>query len=121
MRHKLICGGFATFMLLLFALNISFAHEVTMMAAARLGDGPSIEAGKYRIELIKTQDSSHAVFYQHGEEVARAPVTLVSEPSKASRTAVYSEQRDDGRVITRIDLQGSQEALVFVQATEQSE
>jgi hypothetical protein len=50
-----------------------------------------IEAGTYRIELINYQDSSQAVFYHDNDEVARAPVTLVSEPSKAKQTEVWSE------------------------------
>ena len=121
MRHKLMCCGFAAFMLLLFAANTSFGHEVKISGAARLGNGPSIEPGTYRIELVKNQDSSDAVFYHDGDEVARAPVTLVSEPAKATQTAVYSEVCDEGRVITQIRLQGSKEALVFQQTREESE
>ena len=82
MKHKLECCGFVAFMLLLFAANTSFAHEVRIAGAARLGNGANIEGGTYRIEVIKNQDSSDAVFYHYGDEVARVPVTLVSEPAK---------------------------------------
>jgi hypothetical protein len=71
--------------------------------------------------VIKNQDSSDAVFYHDDEEVARAPVTLVNETSKARQTEVWSELRDDGRVITQIRLQGSKEALVFEEAPEEFE
>jgi hypothetical protein len=45
----------------------------------------------------------------------------VSEASKANRTEVHTEVRDDGRVITQIRLQGSKEALFFEQAREEFE
>ena len=121
MKHKLQYCGFVAFMFLLFAASTSLAHEVKIAGAARLGNGPIIEPGTYRIEVIKNQDSSDAVFYHNDNEVARAPVTLVSEPAKARRTEVRSEVRDDGRVITQIRLQGSKEALVFEEAPEEIE
>ena len=121
MKYKLVSCGFVAFMLLLFAANTSCAHELKIAGAARLGNGPIIEPGTYRIEVIKNQDSSDAVFYHNDSEVARGPVTLVSEPAKAMRTEVWSEERDYGRVITQIRLQGSREALVFEQAREESE
>ena len=121
MKHKLECCGYVAFMLLLLAVSASFAHDVSIAGAARLGNGPIIDSGTYRIELVKNQDSSEAVFYQGNDQVARVPVTVVSEPSKAKRTEVHSELRDDGRVITQIRLQGSKEALVFEHAREESE
>ena len=121
MKYKLVSCGFVAFMLLLLAASASFAHDVSIAGAARLGNGPIIDSGTYRIELVKNQDSSEAVFYQGNDQVARVPVTVVSEPSKAKRTEVHSELRDDGRVITQIRLQGSKEALFFEQAREDSE
>ena len=121
MKHRLLSCGFVAFMLLFFAATTSFAHEVKIAGAAQLGNGPIIEEGTYRIEVIKNQDSSQAVLYHKGDEVARVPVTLVSEASKAQQTAVYSEVREDGRVITQIRLQGSKEALVFEPVEEEFE
>src|SRR6516225_467149 len=121
MKYKLVSCGFVAFMLLLLAASASFAHDVSIAGAARLGNGPIIDAGTYRIELVKNQDSSEAVFYHGNDEVARVPVTLVSEPSKARRTEVWSNVQDEGRVITQIRLQGSKEALFFEQAREDSE
>ena len=121
MRHKPLCCGFAGFVLLLFAANTAFAHEVMIAGAARLGNGPSIEPGTYRIEIIKDQDSSEAVFYHDDHKVASAPVTLVTEPAKADQTAVFAELRDGTRVITQIRLKGSAEALIFELPREESE
>ena len=115
MRHKLMYWGITAFLVLLFTAGSSVAHEITISTTARLGNGPTLEAGKYRVELIKNQDSSDAVFYRgHDDEVARTPVTLVAEDSKSRQTEVYSRTIDGGRVITQIRLQGSKETLVFL-------
>jgi hypothetical protein len=115
MKHKLMYCGIAVSLVLLFAAGTSVAHEITISTTARLGNGPTLEAGKYRVELIKNQDSSDAVFYRgHGDEVVRTPVTLVAEPSKSIQTEVHSREVDSGRVITQIRLQGSKETLVFL-------
>jgi len=119
MKHKLMYCGIATFLVLLFAAGSSVAHEVTISTTATLGTGPALEAGTYRVELIKNQDSSEAVFYKGHDEVARAPVTLVAEASKSSRTEVHSRSAEGGRVITQIRLQGSKEKLVFEQTPDE--
>ncbi len=119
MKYKLMYCGFAAFMVLLFAVGTSVAHEVTISTTATLGTGPTIEAGTYRIELTKNQESSHAVFYRGHDEVARAQVTLVAEPSKPRQTEVHSQVVDGSRVITQIRLQGSKEKLVFEQTPEE--
>lgn len=116
MRNKLMYLGFATCLLLLFVASSAVAHEVTIGATATLGSGPTIDAGTYQVEVIKNQDSSDAVFYSGHDEVARAPVTLVAEPSKSRQTEVYSQVTDGNRVITQIRLQGSKEKLVFGEA-----
>ena len=116
MRHRLMYCGTSAFLALLFAAGHSVAHEIAITEASRLGNGPAIEPGTYRVELIKNQDSSDAVFYRgHDDEVARTPVTLVAEDSKSRQTEVYSRTIDGGRVITQIRLQGSKEKLVFEQ------
>jgi hypothetical protein len=119
MRHKPMYCGIIAFLFLLFAAGSSSAHEITISESSKLGKGPTIEAGTYRIELIKNQDASHAVFYAGKDEVARAPVTLVAEPSKSRQTEVHSEEVDGSRTITQIRLQGSKEKLVFERAGEE--
>jgi hypothetical protein len=113
MRHKLMDCEVAAFLVLFLAAGSLSGHEITIGGSSRLGNGPTIEAGTYRIELVKNQDSSHAVFYTGRDEVARAPVTLVAEPSKSRQTEVHSELVDGSRIITQIRLQGSKEKLVF--------
>jgi hypothetical protein len=107
--------GITAFLVLLFTAGSSVAHEITIGETSTVGNGPTIEAGTYRIELIKNQDSSDAVFYKGHDEVARTPVKLVAEPSKSSQTEVYSQVVDGSRVITEIRLRGSKETLVFEQ------
>jgi hypothetical protein len=120
MKYKLMYCGFAAFMVLFFAVGTLVAHEVTISATAALGTGPAIEAGTYRVEVVKNEDSSHAVFYRGHDEVARAQVALVIEPSKSTQTEVYSQVVDGGRVITQIRLQGSKEKVVFEQTPEEA-
>jgi hypothetical protein len=119
MRHNLMYCGIAALLVLLLAGGSSVAHEITVRGSSRLGKGPTLEAGTYRIELIKHQDSSDAVFYSGRDEVARAQVTLVAEPSKSSQTEVHSHVVDGSRVVTQIRLQGSKEKLVFDQAPDE--
>jgi hypothetical protein len=94
---------------------------LTVFTEATLPDGGYTDVCRIASQpLIKNQDSLHAVFYKGDDQVARAPVTLVSEASKARQTEVHSEVRDDGRIITLIRLQRSKEALIFEKTREGS-
>jgi hypothetical protein len=97
---------------LLFAC-LAAAHEVIISDQAKLGNGPSLEPGTYRIELVKDQTPTEVLFYKEAEVVLRAPVTLAEETEKSRQTEVHSEDRDEGRVITRIRVKGWTESLVF--------
>ena len=89
------------------------AHEVVITNQAKLGKGPMLEPATYRLEIVKSQDSSEALFYKGRDLVARTPVTLAEETEKSRQTEVHSENRDEGRVITRIRVRGWEESLVF--------
>ena len=113
MRCKLMYYGLATVWVLFCGVATSAAHEVTIGSTATLGAGPTIEPGAYRVEVVRGQESSHAVFYKGSDEVARAPVTLVAEDSKPRQTEIHSRIVDGRRLITQIRLQGAKEKLVF--------
>lgn len=89
------------------------AHDVVITNQAKIGKGPMLEPATYRLEVVKNQDSSEALFYKGKNLVLRTPVTLAEEPKKSRQTEVHSENRDEGRVITRIRVQGWEESLVF--------
>jgi hypothetical protein len=94
-------------------VSIAAAHEVRISRPARVGNGPELQAGTYRVEVVKTQDSAEVRFYQEGDVVATAPASLANEAGKCNFTEVHSEKVDGEQVITRIWLQGSKESLVF--------
>jgi hypothetical protein len=95
---------------------IAAAHEVHITGPAKVGNNPELQPGTYRVEVVKNQDSSEVLFYKEGDLWLRAPVTLVPETNKAQYTEVHYAELNDGKVITRIRLQGSKESLVFNQA-----
>ncbi len=119
MKAKLVYCAFVTLIALLFSPGIAAAHEVTIDNHAKLGNGPEIQPGKYRVELLKNQDSSEVVFYRGNDEVVRTQATVVMEPKKASQTAVYYSNLDSGRMITQINVAGWKERLVFEQPSQE--
>lgn len=102
----------ATVCTLVFA-SIAAAHEVTINYQAKIGTGPELQPGTYRIEVAKDQASPEVLFYKDRELVLRTPVTLAPETEKSRQTEVHCENRDEGRVITQIRVEGWKERLVF--------
>ena len=86
--------------------TVNFDH------AARLGNGPTINAGEYRVTVMNQSSNPEVDFYQGGKQVAEVPVTLVSVPKKNSETEVIYDQSDSS-VVTEIDLNGWNQKIVF--------
>jgi hypothetical protein len=89
------------------------AHEVLITSQSKLGNGPSLKPDTYRLEVVKNQDSSEALFYTGGDLVLRTPVTLAEETNKPKVTEVHYENVDADRMITKIRVKGWTEVLVF--------
>jgi hypothetical protein len=89
------------------------AHEVTIINESKLRNGSMLKPDTYRLEVVKNQDASEALFYKGSNLVLRTPVTLTAEADKSKRTEVHSEGVDAERVITMIRVQGWKESLVF--------
>ena len=102
-------------------VSVAAAHEVRISPLARVGNGPDLQAGTYRVEVVKNQDSAEVRFYQEGAVVATAPAVLAKEAAKCEATKVYSENVNGRHVITRIWLHGSKESLVFTPNIAQAE
>jgi hypothetical protein len=94
-------------------VSIAAAHEVTLMDRSKIGNGPELQPGTYKVEVVNNQDSAEVRFFQRGNLVVTAPATLTSEAMKCRNTEVHSEEVDGGQVITKIWLEGSEESLVF--------
>jgi hypothetical protein len=113
MENRMMYRMLAAVVFMLVAASFTFAHEVKIGERARLGDGPELKPGTYRLELVKNQDTSEAVFYKDEDLVARVPITVVKESDKSRQTEVHSELLDGGRVINEIRVAGWRERLLF--------
>ncbi|MFZ0960585.1 MAG: hypothetical protein WAO35_06735 [Terriglobia bacterium] len=102
-------------------VSIAAAHEVTIGQRAKIGYGPELQPGTYRVEVVKNEDSAEVSFFNGGDLVVTVPATLKKESVKCNNTEVHSEEVDGGRVITKIWLQGWKESLVFMQDTPKAE
>jgi hypothetical protein len=89
------------------------AHEVTITNESKLGSGSVLKPDTYRLEVVKNQDASEALFYKGSNLVLRTPVTLAEEADKSKLTEVHFEGVDAERVITRIRVRGWKESLIF--------
>jgi hypothetical protein len=117
MRYRILSALVCTLVL----VSIATAHEVSIMHQAKVGSGPELQPGTYRVEVVKNQDSAEVRFFQGRDLVATAPATLTKEAVKCNNTEVHSEQVDGGWLITKIRLAGSKEGLVFKQDTPKPE
>jgi hypothetical protein len=113
MNYRMMYRGLVTFIIVLVAAGLALAHEVTISYQAKLGNGPALQPGTYRLEVVKNQGASEAAFYQGKELVIRVPVTLVVESKKTPQTEVHYETLESGRVINQIRVEGWRERLVF--------
>jgi hypothetical protein len=88
--------------------------DVDVPYSATIPNGPTLQPGSYKIELVNDSTSAKVDFYQNGALVAEAPVELVDTGSKFSQTEVYYYNPDNStRVMTQIDLKGeTQKAML---------
>jgi len=113
MEHRMMYRTSAAVVFVLVAASLTLAHEVKIGYQARLGNGPELQPGTYRLEVVKNQDTSEAVFYKGKELVIRVPITIAAESDKCRRTEVHYELLDSGHVINQIRIEGWKERLVF--------
>ncbi|HEV2425122.1 MAG TPA: hypothetical protein VGZ29_09880 [Terriglobia bacterium] len=113
MKRRAIVRVVGLVAFLLAGAGIGLAHEVFITYQAKLGNGPELQAGTYRVEIVKNQDLSEVAFYQGKELIAQVPITIVMESQKSRHTEVHFESLDNGRVINQIRVAGWKETLVF--------
>lgn len=92
---------------------VGAAHEVTIGQRAKVGIGAELEPGSYQVKVVKNPESCEVLFYRSGDLKLRAPVTLATETKKASLTEVHFEESNGSNVLTRIQLEGAKESLLF--------
>jgi len=116
MNYRMMRRAAMTAILVLTGAGLALAHEVKISYEAKLGNGPGLQPGTYRVEVVKGQDSTEAAFYQGKDLVAQVPVKIVAESEKTRQTEVHYETLDNGRVINQIRVAGWKERLVFREA-----
>ncbi len=120
MKRRAIRQVLLTVMLVGVSAAITLAKNVQVSDPARLGNGPELQPGTYRIELINNQDGSECLFYKGRNLVVRVPTKVIQEAQKSPHTALHSEIIDNGRVITQIRVEGWKEALLFERPAEKT-
>jgi hypothetical protein len=113
MKLRLLVRVLGMAAVLLAGVGLSRAHEVVITYEAKLGSGPQLQPGTYRLEIVSNGDLSLAAFYQGSELMAQAPVTIVVESEKSRQTEVHYERLESGHVINQIRVAGWKETLVF--------
>jgi len=117
MSYKLLYRVLATAVFVLVTAGLSLAHDVKINYQTKLGNGPELQPGTYRLELVKNSDATEAAFYQGKVLVASVPVTVEMQSQKSPHTAVHYETLDSGRVINKIRVTGWRESLIFRERT----
>ena len=92
------------------------AVSVTFGENMELGNGKTIPAGNYRMEIPADSQSPQVEFSQGGKVVATAEANVVSQVSKNPYTEVDSVIHGDSQVITAIRPAGWHEILRFTPA-----
>jgi|GEM_PF-1343777 len=88
--------------------------NVDFLYAARLGNGPEIQPGTYRITIMDDSTSPKVGFYQNGKLVAETSVKLVTEPKRIQQTEIfYNGQNKKNEVVTQLEVSGWTQKVVF--------
>src|SRR5690242_18701678 len=99
----------------LFALSLGSAmakpgivkcKTVDVVYQSKLGNGPELQPGQYKVEVNEASTTPEVMFYQDGKLVAKAPVKLVDMGKKADATEIDYNQASHQQVITSMRLDG---------------
>ncbi len=88
--------------------------DIEIGQQARLGNGPELQPGSYKVTLVTNSNSPEAAFYQNGKLVAQVPVQLVDGGNKFNETEIHSNT--DTHAIIEMRLKGWNQRLIFTGA-----
>jgi hypothetical protein len=121
--HQLIL---ATSAVLLFTASMAVARfpglhdssrksaDIDLIESTKVPNGPTLQAGSYKVTLLNESGTPELGFYQDGKLVGQAPVKLVDQEKKISETQVFSDTQDDHtQVLTEMDLRGWTQKVMF--------
>ena len=117
MAKRILFRILSTLICTLVFVAIAAAHEIDFAQQVKIGNGPALQPGTYRVEVVKKQNSTEVTFSQGNDFEVTVPATLTQEATKCKNTEVHSEATDGGRVIYKIWLHGWRESLVFERDT----
>ena len=97
------------------AASMAFARtsNIDISEAYKLGNGPTIKAGWYKVKVLDSQTKPEAVFYKNGKEVAEVPVQLINTPKKYAQTEVLSNTEGSQHVMTELRFRGWREKVLL--------
>jgi hypothetical protein len=110
----------------LFALSLGSAmakpgivksKTVDVVYQAKLGNGPELQPGQYKLAVSEASSTPEVMFYQDNKLVAEAPVKLVDMGKKADATEIDYNRGSNQQVITSIRLDGWNQEIVLPGAT----
>jgi hypothetical protein len=118
--------GFATLTLSSagFAMSLFSHHsssekstQVDILYTTKLSANSTLQPGTYQMKVALDSQEPTVKFYQSGKLVAQAEVKTIKDPTTNSTTAVSYTQEGNEHVITRIDVGGMNESLVFADSS----
>lgn len=124
MGKKVCQNVFALLTAILFSVSVGFARSsgsaraphktihLDVPQAARLGNGPELNAGSYRVTITESA-SPKVEFYQQGKLIVETPAKLVAENRKSSQTDISYDQEGKTQVITEMDISGWNQKVIF--------
>ena len=127
--RKLFIGLVAAFLV---PFGVGFAHSwgfhkasdrtatVTFSDKMELGNGTTLPAGTYQLEVPENSPTPQVEFAQDGKVMATAQANVVNQSDKNPYTEVDSVKRGDTQMITTIRPGGWHEILRFGQSSQGS-
>jgi hypothetical protein len=129
MNAKLFNSILTTSALVLFATGLAFAGfpgrhssaarsaNVEFTETTQVPNGPTLQAGTYKVALLSDTSAPEIGFYREGKLVGQAPVKLVDQGGKIRETEVFANIQDDhSELLTEMDLSGWTEKVIFSQS-----
>jgi hypothetical protein len=89
------------------------SSTVDVLYQARLGNGPELQPGQYKVKVSENSSAPELMFYQDNKLVAETPVKLVDMGKKADATEIDYNQKNNQQIITSIRLDGWNQEVVL--------
>ncbi len=86
--------------------------DLEITRATRVGSGPELQPGSYKVSLVNSPGSPEVAFYRNGKLIAQAPVKLVDEVKKNQQTEI--ESNTETHELVQMRLKGWNQTFVFV-------